>query len=341
LTQKFHNLDPEEAALLRLLLNETPQDDAGVDSLAFRAQHFDKVDVINRLDAEGYIRKDQERYFVSLTALVQLETDRARRILDDAEKLFLELKAHYAKTQRESILVDALAERAHVESNAAREALSYMAEGSWWAGRSIKFFGAADPYIQPGEAILGFRSFAAVVEQLRNWQAGRIRDRRQSLGAPLRNFAELTRASLKSTDDIQRQKPDWFPELPEPPRELLGEIYAGLNMNLRALCAMGVRAVIDIVCVELVGDQGTFETKLRLIQGKGSISEAERLILSAAIDAGSASAHRGHVPSPEDITTLIDITERLLHGHYILPAAAQKVKSNTPRRPPNPGKQTK
>ena len=81
-------LKSEEKQILELLLENTPQDDAGVDSLAFRAKHFDDVELIDRLEAEGYIRKDQDRYFVSLTALVQLDSERALRIRDDAEKLF-------------------------------------------------------------------------------------------------------------------------------------------------------------------------------------------------------------------------------------------------------------
>jgi len=220
----MHELSAEEKELLKLLLKSTPQNDAGVDSLAFRAKRFDKVELIERLETEGYIRKDQDRYFVSLTALVQLDDGRAIHILEDAEKLFGELKVHYTKTQRESVQVDELAERAGVGPTAAREALSYMVEGTWWGGRSNSFFAVPDPHIKPSEAILRFNSFADVIEQLRSWQTARIRDRQLALANAVRHYADARAQPRQPAFSIQRQKPDWFSQLPESSRELLAEI---------------------------------------------------------------------------------------------------------------------
>ena len=330
----MHELDADEKRLLELLLNDTPVSDDGVDCLSFRAKDFDKINLIERLENEGYIRKEQERYFVSVTALTQLQSARAERILNHAEKLFFELRAHYKKTQREPIQVDVLAEHAGVDPVEAREALSYMVEGTWCGGHSGSFFSVPDPHIQPSETILRFESFSSVIEQLRSWQATRIRDRQRLLANALLSYP-VTQAELHHPlSGVQRQKPDWFDQLPEHPRDLLAEIYSALTLDLRALPAMGVRAVIDVVCVGLVGDTGTFEGKLELLKEGRHISETERSILSAAINAGSASAHRGYVPSRDDIVTLLDIVEHLLRAQYVLPAAAEKMKSNTPSRPP-------
>jgi hypothetical protein len=269
---------------------------------------------------------------VSLTALVQLDSERALRIRDDAEKLFGELKAHYTKAQRESMQVNLLADRVGIGHVRAREALSYMVEGTWWGGRSTSFFSAPEAHIQPSETILRFKSFADVVEQLRSWQATRIRDRQQGLASALLDYANKRNEPDHPAPNIQRQKPDWFKKLPEPPRALLGEIYSALTIDLRALPAMGVRAAIDIVCVKLVGDVGAFEKKLDQLRERGYISDVERSILSVAIDTGSASAHRGHVPTGDDLATLLDIVEHLLQAHYVLPQAAEKMKANTPQR---------
>lgn len=328
----MHELNFDEKTLLVLLLNETPRSDAGVDCLAFRVKSFNQIQLIDRLESEGYIRKDQDRYFVSVTALVQLDNEGADRILRNAERLFGELRQHYETTQREAIHVDALAQRAGVDPIGTREALSYMVEGTWWGGRSNSFFAVPDPYIKPSEAILHFDSFGAVIRQLRNWQATRIRDRQIALANALRNYSTVSEESHQLPPSVHRQKPDWFNQLPEPLRDLLAEIYSALTIDLRMLPAMGVRAVIDVVCVKLVRDVGTFEKKLALLKGDGHISETEQSILSVAIDAGSASAHRGYVPSRNDLTTLLDIIEHLLRAQYVLPAAAQKMKANTPPR---------
>jgi hypothetical protein len=328
----MHELNADEKRLLELLLNDTPLSDAGVDCLAFRANNDDKFDLIEQLESEGYIRKDQDRYFVSVTALVQLQNARAEHILNNAEKLFAELRAHYKKAQREPLKVDVLAERVEIDSIDAREALSYMVEGTWWGSRSGSFFSDPDPNILPSETILRFESFSRVIEQLRSWQATRIRDRQQAMANALGHYSSLYIETDRVPSEALRQKPDWFEQLPERPRDLLVEIYDALKIGLRALPAMGVRAVIDVVCVELVGDKGSFENKLKLLKENRHISEIEYSFLSDAIDAGSASAHRGYVPNQEDIATLLDIAEHLLRAQYIFPGKVKKMKSNTPSR---------
>jgi hypothetical protein len=334
----MHELKANEKELLEHLINETLQSDAGVDCLAFRAKNYDRIEQLDQLEAEGYLRKDEDRYFVSVTALAQLENERAGHILRNAEKLFVELRRHYQTTQRDAIRVDVLSGRAGVDPGETCEALSYMVEGRWWGSRSTSFFAVPDPHIQPSEAILRFDSFARVIEQLRSWQTTRIQDRQTALANALRHFPVQHVEPELTSPRVLRQKPDWFDQLPESPRDLLAEIYSALSLDLRALPAMGVRAVIDVVCVGLVGDSGTFEKKLERLKEKGYITEMERLILSIAIDTGSASAHRGHVPGHDDLATLLDITEHLLRAQYILPVAAQKMKSNTPPRQINKGK---
>lgn len=322
-----------EKSLLIHLLEITPANDSGVDSLAFRAKYFESIKLIDQLEAVGYIRKDQERYFVSLTGLVQLDVERSIRILDDAEKLFHQLKIHYARSQREGLKIDDVARRAGVDDRAAREALSYMVEGTWWGGRSGSFFTTPDAQIQPSESILGFESFAAVVQQLRSWQAARMRDRQKALAAALRVHVDKSAQPFLAVLNTERQRPDWFAELPERIRDLLGETYSAISLDLRALPAMGARALIDVVAVELVGDAGSFEKKLTLLQEGGHITATSKSILSVAIDVGNASAHRGYVPGRDDLGILLDVVEHLLQAHYILPQAAEKMKANTPARP--------
>lgn len=336
----MHELDQGGLALLSVLLAESPQSDAGIDSLSFRAAHYEHVSAIDWMESVGYIRKDQERYHVSLTALVQMHDERAVGILRDSEVLFAALKQHYKRVQRQSLRVDELAVSVGLDSLKVKEALSYMVEAPWWGGRSTSFFSDPEPSITPSEAVLGYASFFDVVVQLRSWQSTRIRDRQLALASALRStFPGVDESTGQQTKRV-RQRPDWIEDLPPTVKELLSEIYSALTLDLRALPAMGVRAVIDSVCVELVGDIGSFDEKLRQLVRDGHLLERERPFLAAAIEAGSASAHRGHVPSSDDLGVLLDILERLLHGQYILPTAAQQIQANTPPRPPRSSKGT-
>ena len=142
--------------------------------------------MIDRLEGQGYILLDQgHHYFLSLTALAQIDKARAIEILNNAEKLFRALKDHYLVTQHDAIGVDKLANKIGLDQNVVRETLSYMIEGTWWGGRSTNFFGDSEAYIQPSETILKFDSFTDIVKQLRSWQSKRIKDRRQALAQAL------------------------------------------------------------------------------------------------------------------------------------------------------------
>jgi hypothetical protein len=97
---------------------------------------------------------------------------------------------------------------------------------------------------------------------------------------------------------------------------------------------MGARALIDTVIRRTVGDQDNFARGLDELSAKYLISERDRGIIEAAIDAGHASAHRGHKPTSDDVNVVIDIVERMIHAE-ILAAQAQALKKTTPQRKPS------
>lgn len=133
---------------------------------------------------------------------------------------------------------------------------------------------------------------------------------------------------------VSRHKPAWMDRLavPEEYECLLDEIYIALHADSRRLAAMGARALIDAYITRRVGDQGDFAKGLKKLVEKNHIREAQREIVAAAVDAGNASAHRGHCPSANDINVVIDIVENLIHNELLAdPAAA--LRQTTPPRP--------
>lgn len=133
---------------------------------------------------------------------------------------------------------------------------------------------------------------------------------------------------------VSRRKPAWVDRLvvPEKYEGLLNEIYVALHADSRRLAVMGARTLIDAYITRRVGDQGNFTKGLKKLVEKNFISEKQREIVDSAVDAGSASAHRGHCPSANDINVVIDIVENLIHNELLTdPAAA--LRQTTPPRP--------
>jgi hypothetical protein len=116
-------------------------------------------------------------------------------------------------------------------------------------------------------------------------------------------------------------------------KELLNEIYAALHSGSMRLALMGTRTVVDMLLLQEVGDVGSFNSKLNALRDKGVISERNREVLAAALDAGSAAAHRGYKPGQEEIEAVLDIVENVLQATHHLSRLAEKLRKKTPLRP--------
>ena len=141
---------------------------------------------------------------------------------------------------------------------------------------------------------------------------------------------------------ITRHKPEWLSgssaqsfrwhhsEL----NSLLDEVYAALHAGSNRLAIMGARTLIDMVMLDKIGDQGTFDDKLKTMETTGYLSRTNREFLKQAINAGSAAAHRGHQPDDQDVNRVMDIVENFIQAVYFLETAAVKLQQNTPPRSP-------
>lgn len=137
---------------------------------------------------------------------------------------------------------------------------------------------------------------------------------------------------------VSRHKPEWFHKLPASLLSLLSEVYNSLDADTRALPLMGARAILDMIIVDKVGDVGTFTDKLKKLESQGFISQKNREVLDAALDAGSAAAHRGYAPKMAEVHAVMDIVENLLQAIYVLDKVAAEIKKNIPARSASNGK---
>jgi hypothetical protein len=131
---------------------------------------------------------------------------------------------------------------------------------------------------------------------------------------------------------VSRHKPTWIYQIPRELRIMLNEVYDSLAADTRALPLMGARAVLDLLFVDKVGDIGSFAKKLEELERQGFISRTNREILDAALDAGNAASHRAYAPELEQVHSVMEIVENLVHATYVLDKVADEVKKTTPSR---------
>ncbi|CAJ0684603.1 DUF4145 domain-containing protein [Ralstonia mannitolilytica] len=136
-----------------------------------------------------------------------------------------------------------------------------------------------------------------------------------------------------------RKQPEWVnrwwqpPALGNPVFIICREVYNALQNNLPHLAAMGVRAVLEQAMISKIGgDRRSFAQNLRALADQGHVSTMMRDRLERVLDAGSATIHRGHTPSSEDLTTLVDIMEHVIESLYFHDASVARLAGRTPPR---------
>ena len=138
----------------------------------------------------------------------------------------------------------------------------------------------------------------------------------------------------------RRKPPVWLVKIQDQVlRGLLEEVYNALDADLRSIAAMGVRAALDRT-FELAGADPAhgFAQKLAALEEKDVIAAQEKELLLIMTDAGSAAAHRGWKPEPEELDDILATTEGLLQRVALLGPAAKKIKDRVPPRPERPKK---
>jgi predicted transport protein len=130
-----------------------------------------------------------------------------------------------------------------------------------------------------------------------------------------------------------RVPPTWFEDLPDPTlREISDEIYRSLQTGSHYLATFGSRTLIDRLIVLTVGDKGNFVKGLAALRDEGKISQHERDILEPVLQAGNAAAHRGWAPTKEQLATILDTVEGLIHRLLVLPKLAEELEEAVPTR---------
>jgi hypothetical protein len=149
------------------------------------------------------------------------------------------------------------------------------------------------------------------------------------------NLSSLNVSTLPAESvTLRRSQPHWTENLAdEALRGLMREIYAGLDHGLLALPLMGARAAFDRAMFLLIGDPpGGFRGKLTKLKVERRLSDREIGILEPMIDAGSAAAHRGVIPSADIVRQVVDKVEHVLRDWFVRDQAALTVKAATPPR---------
>jgi hypothetical protein len=140
---------------------------------------------------------------------------------------------------------------------------------------------------------------------------------------------------------VSRRQPTWSRDMAWPLGndaettigELLEEIYAALQSDSRRSAAMAIRALLEVVMIDKVGDQGAIGKNISAFFAAGYVPVASQdLFRDTLMEAGNAAMHRSWKPSAQHLEVLMDLTEWLVASLYVHPQQAASLKTKIPPR---------
>jgi hypothetical protein len=300
----------------------------GVSRLRFRADHNPEIQAIESCERNGLIRADGDQYFITLLGIAELDTKEAQKFFFKAERLYSSLARRYHEHPGAPVQILDLASELELDLSDAFSCVSLMSECYLCSGGFSGAHAVDDPQhaqIVPAESILSYHTFKSCMEKLQNMRS-QYPTTDALVSWPFQTAAPVSTPSPRPASRLKAS-------LPENQASLLDEVYIAIDHELLTLASMGLRAVIDMVCVDQVGDKGTFKDKLSALCTADVTTKKQMEILLKVVDSGNASAHRGFKPDSEDIDTALGIVEHLLSSVYLHPQSAAELAKKTPARP--------
>jgi len=120
-------------------------------------------------------------------------------------------------------------------------------------------------------------------------------------------------------------------EFPYEVRLAYQEMISALNAQLPLLTAIGLRTVIEAVCVDQGVTGSNLEKKIDGLATSGVLSSAQASILHSHRFLGNIAAHEIVTANPRELIAALEIAEALLKTIYVLPGLSASIK--TGRKP--------
>jgi len=328
-------LDGVYRDLVKDLLRAYQTSPSGVKAMQFRADHEDHLAALDQLEQSVYVSIDRSVgcYRVKLLALVELrdDADEIAELLIQCQRLFDVLRESYKASPGCQVTLRQLMEKTGLQAAQIRVALTYLMDSPVPCSLGGDLHGSVDVPVIPGECFLRHKTFDHVIEQLREWEdtSTFARSTRLTDGEKTPLFRREMRQGFSGETQVM---PSWYNRLPSSIQDLMWEVHFAAKKELSALPSMGLRAVVDWVCNDKVGDVGGLNRKLDALAEKGYITRHDKEIIENTIEVGHASVHRSHFPGPGELEVVVHIIERLLEGVYVLGAASESLKDSAPKR---------
>lgn len=163
---------PLQGELLGLLLGEMLERRGGVPYYKFRSLHVPQWAELDGMEAKGWLKRDNDHYYVQSTAVPLIDTPAARERLANIERIYAVLRAQYMQTQLQPCKLTELAQATELTPDVVLDVLRHMLDTVAWHMGSSMNVALEEAFVSPGEKILQFSTFTELAAEVRSWQRG-------------------------------------------------------------------------------------------------------------------------------------------------------------------------
>ena len=117
-----------------------------------------------------------------------------------------------------------------------------------------------------------------------------------------------------------------YEDFPHKTRRVYVETLKALSSGMPLLAAIGLRAVIESICLEQKTKSKTLAKGIDELAANGLLSQKQAEFLHNHRFMGNVAAHEIEAPKPEHLIAALEIAETLLKTIYILPEIAEQIK---------------
>lgn len=334
------SLGEQKLIILDALFDATESLEKGVEARRFRADHPEWFDGLRELEGIHTLLDrsydEYDRYRVKPYALPLLSSRRALDLLGVMDGLLPQLQKIYRERLDGPVPIEELEALTIADKSVLHDVLYMMCEAHDFLGsRSAGFPTSAESYTHIQESVLQKSSslenltcyYDSIPASLNTMPAA-------SALSGFQGVEPIELPSIFDACEIKDGAPEWLALLDEPERKMLLEVDKALKTRLRALSVMGIRALFDLFVQKHIKDSRNFKGSLEALKGRGYISAKQEKLIAVVFDVGSATMHRGHYPSVEDVETCVSVYGHIIKIERELRAKVEKMEKATPSRPP-------
>ena len=139
--------------LLIKLFKASVASSKGIDALVFRAKHHEHLDLIDDLESGGYVNRRDEKYYINLSSLLDIESEvyEVEKLLFLCEQLFQFLRRFYIDKPKQNISLNDLAKATDLPRADVNKTLAYMVQAGIFGSYTSDFSATEDSWVQPSE----------------------------------------------------------------------------------------------------------------------------------------------------------------------------------------------